>query len=429
MKLTIYSERLAVDPVEIPRATADQHTMGNAIDSYVRQRLPTRLLDEGAGVAIEVHGIYPDHLPSAFPDAVLVNSGMPFRPDKQFNCVRPRYFLARHRGRPRLIVAVPPGRDYVLHYASLLAHYVSLQQPASSTANVEAIFRYPEAEQSLAHWTDLERFVQPQDRVLIGYVQELTSFFERTGATVLARTGNRYYGMTRLRIGDQIVCALGVRFSFWGCISAKLAARCQSLGARELIYVGKLGTLTAHDDLYRRLYVPSEFVHLDGAQRRVPFEPAPNRLLQSFPYLDSGVHMSVGTVLEESISQRHLAGILGVTSMDNEIAQIAVALSAPGAPPIAFSSVHFATDYLRRWGEPVRRQDLNLTNHRGSRARRRKRIILRRIGELLWRHYTTCTSELVTCPATTGEAVAERRRYDGPQYLQRYPGFSTRPRV
>jgi hypothetical protein len=354
---------------------------------------------------IEVHGVYPAHVPAIMAGAALGDRGHAFRAAKVFNRIRPHSFTVPpgQDRRHRLIVAVPPGRDYVLHYASLVTHY--LRAAGAPEGALRAVVRYPRAEESIAEWTGLSRFVEPGDRVLIGYVQELVPLLVEAGAVVVEERSNEYYGAVRLRFShaSERVCALGVRFSFWGCIAGRLAVACQRAGAAEIVYAGKLGTLTAPGDIYRRLFVPSRYLHVGGAAE--PAEPSPgppNDLVDRYPDLDTGVHMSVGTVIEEDTKQRLYADRFGVNSIDNEIAQIALALARPeGGRRTAFSALHFATDYLHRRDEELTADVYNLTNHRRDDALAGKTVMLREIARRLERHFEE-RLEAAAAPAQIG---------------------------
>jgi hypothetical protein len=273
------------------------------------------------------------------------------------------------------------------------------------------VVRYPAAEETIADWTGLAGFVETGDRVLIGYVQELVPSLVERGADVLEQRSNEFYGAVRLRFprSREVVCALGVRFSFWGCISGRLAAACGRLGASEIVYAGKLGALTAPGDIYGRLFAPSMYLHVGPRAELVgPAEGPPNGLLELYPALDSGVHMSVGTVLEEDVKQRAYADRFEVNSIDNEIAQIALALAqSSDGDGTAFSALHFATDYLRNSEEPARSDIYNLTNHRREDALRRKNAMLREMARLLARYYR----RELSAPAVSARiAVADGRR-------------------
>jgi hypothetical protein len=396
----LYGHRLVVPDDAVPQASHPQHTMGSSINTYVAQRVPGALLDEALAQhrPIEVHGIYPDHMAHVRPRSRLVHAGHAFAPTKTYNVVRPRFFVdgsGPGQGSP-LLVAVPPGRDYVLHNASLIRHYVTTRgHPADA---VRAVVRYPAAESGIAAWSGLADFVEPGDRVLMGYVGELLPLLLRGPARVVERRHNDCYGAVRLRLPDGgRLCLLGVRFSFWGCISARLAATCQALGVDEIVYAGKLGTLTAPADIYDRLFLPSAYLDYrvdrrtggrDGERLLARTAAPPNRLLEHAGELDSGVHMSVGTVLEEDVAQRMLADSYAVRSIDNEIAQMAWALAGgSGARWTAFSALHFATDYLRRPGEQEPCGVYNLTNHRRRDALHHKHHMISKVAEVLRAHY------------------------------------------
>ncbi len=395
----LYERAIEVPFAAIPTATAAEHTMGSAIDSYSTQRLPDDVLDLAlrAGLRIEVHGIYPDHVATVLPSARLVHPGHVFGVGKSFNVVRPRLFRvpaverrtdSRLTDADRLVLAVPPGRDYLMHNASLVRHYLRVR--GYDEQLLCRIVRYPDAESSIAQWTGLAEFVRPGDRILMGYVRELLPHLIAGGGSVVEERRNQFYGSVRIRYGTgQPVCALGVRFSFWGCIAARLTAACVELGAAEIVYVGKLGTLTGQGDVYHRLFTPSSYLDHGGSHSLLDREVAPhNGLLARYPLLDTGRHMSVATVLEENLTQRAVADAFGVRSIDNEIAQIATAISTAGsAGGPAFSALHFATDYLRGPDEPVEPAGHNLTSHRRIGARHLKGRALDRIGKLLGDYY------------------------------------------
>lgn len=404
----LYAERVCVDAGEIPVASAETHTMGPALDTYVAQRIPTALVERvvHGGGTVEVHGLYPEHVIDVMPDAVLVHAGAAFPATKVYNRIRPQYFSRPDRR--SLVVAVPPGRDYVLHYASLVGHHLTVL--GLDPRSMAAVVQYPLAEWSVAEWTGLARFVRPGDRVLMGYVQELVPLLTADAGVLVEERGNEYYGAYRLAFAGtgEEVCALGVRFSFWGCTSGRLAAACQALGAREIVYAGKLGCLSSPDDVYRRLFAPSSYLHLRHAALLDDAAAPPNGLLAAQPDLDSGVHVSVGTVLEEDIHQRACADTFGAVSIDNEIAQMAHAVTrgATATHRSAFSALHFATDYLHRRDEHARLDVYNLTNHRRSDALLRKRAMLAEMAGRLGAYFDGAMPVATTPPPSISDGTA-----------------------
>jgi hypothetical protein len=397
----MYAEQVDVGVEETPRATAGTHTMGRALDTYVAQRIPAALVEQAVrdGGAVEVHGVYPLHAADVIPGVFPIRTGPAFPASKVYNRIRPQYFWragARGRGgrggQLALVVAVPPGRDYVAHYASLVAHHLAVS--GLDPGALCRIVRYPVAERRIGGWTGLADLVRPGDRVLMGYVQELVPLLAGGPAAVVGERGNAYYGATRLafRGSSQAVCALGVRFSFWGSIAAQLAEACQALGVREIVYAGKLGCLSSPEDVYGRLFTPSGYLNLGHGESLLDRAGAPpNGLLASQPELDSGVHVSVGTVVGEDVYQRARASEFGAVTIDNEIAQMAraVALGATPTTRSAFSALHFATDYLHRpqENESSARVTYDLTNHRRPDALLHKRAMLAAVARRLGRYF------------------------------------------
>jgi hypothetical protein len=349
--------------------------------------------------------------------ARLAHPGHWFGYGKAFNLVRPRLFALPgsptagtqlERG-DTLVMAVPPGRDYVLHNARILRQY--LHQRGFSPQSLSRVVRYPLAEASIADWTGLASFVRPGDRLLMGYVKELLPHLLAAGGRVVREEANQYYGAVRVAMpGGAEICTLGVRFSFWGCISARLAEACTRLGAEEIVYVGKLGTLRSPEDIYSTVFSPTSFLDHGVSPRLLTAQEAPpNGVVAEFPHLDSGTHMSVATVLEEDLQQRALADGYHVQTIDNEISQMARAIaeaSASTGHSTAFSALHFATDYLRRPGEAELTGVFNLTNHRRGVAPRHKEHMIAEIAAVLGKYYASAAGQATVVPPARGTTDA-----------------------
>jgi hypothetical protein len=158
----------------------------------------------------------------------------------------------------------------------------------------------------------------------------------------------------------------------------------RELGAHEVIYAAKLGALTGPHDLYQRIFCPSTFVIMN--HDRIVFRPPspPNGVLTKNPKLDSGCHVSIPTVLEEDYSQREVTMQLKATSIDNEISQMARAISAynnSALVPVKFSAVHLATDYVRTPDDKAVQTLHDLKRNRSPEALVAKAAIIKRIVE------------------------------------------------
>lgn len=374
----------------LPHCRPFDHTMFDALDEYVAQKLLTAELYQALveGRTTEIHGIYPDHFPLVADE--LGYSGItmiPFSPPKgggALNYIRPRYFRANNKhGKPVLLVAVTPGRDYVRHYAGLVRHH--LFHHTCHAESVISVVRYPEAERTLPLWTGLMNgFVANGEAVVVGYVQELAdALLKYSGINLIDKGENQYYQNWRIMVGHgRVVNLLGVKFSFWGNIAATLCRSLCMAGVSEIIYVGKLGALSTPDDVYARVFCPSRFVIMNHQQIQSEVTSPPNGILKRFPAIDSGCHVSVPTVLEEDYLQRNVAGEVSASSIDNEISQMADTINdhnRQGSSEVRFSAIHFATDYVRKKSERHIHVPLNLSNNRTAVAREKKMAMLEHI--------------------------------------------------
>lgn len=374
----------------LPETRPLDHTMSWALDDYVRQKLPMDVLADvlGNGGSVEVHQIFPSHFQEqasriGLEKCVEITTGK--KPgSKRWNYHRPGFFMAQRDGRPTLSVAVIPGRDYFFHYASLARHATHLL-----TAEADdrlTLYRYPLAEAGFLEWTGLDdALVQSDDRVILGYVDELSELLtEAPEATLIGETRNDFYGSRRFRLPDgSILNLLGVTLSYWGSLGANVARHICQLGAKEIIYTAKLGCLTSFADIYKRIFVPSQFVILHHDQLVEVVRPVPNGILARWPHLATGVHVSVPTVLEEDYRQREEATRHAANSIDNEIAQMANDVSIFNAiqeADVKFTALHFATDYIRQKHEKTLTTEFDLSNDKTDFARAQKRAMIGKIA-------------------------------------------------
>lgn len=388
--LPVIYRRCAVESWDLlPSCRPLDHTMYDALDDYVAQKLPVDALRDALleRLPIEIHGIYPDHFPVlaeslGWSDLVPV-AFRPSRRGKRLNNVRPVYFRGRRAGRESLVIAVTPGREYLRHYAGLVRHHLFLH--TSRAEEHISVVRYPEAERTIAHWTGFDRaMVRPGDTVVLGYVDEIEAMLLAAG--VIAPLGGSrdtsFYSSRRYRSrAGRTVNFIGVRFSFWGGIAGRLAAAACQRGAQTILYCGKLGALSSPSDVYTRIFCPSAYHLLEHSRFAGAITAPPNPILERFPELDSAAHVSVPTVIEEDYLQRTVAAGLSATSIDNEIAHMAGAVSAFNgkAGTTGFAALHFATDYVRGEHERSLPVPLNLSNNRTTVALDRKQQAIARL--------------------------------------------------
>ena len=401
--------------------------MFHALDEYVTQKLPTDALYEALvrGQKIEIHGVYPDHLPHVAArlglyDVRDFHTGRHVRP-KAFNYIRPAFFTARRRnGGDVLAAAVVPGRDYVRHYAGLIRHFVAMH--TSFAEQRIDVVRYPLAETSLPSWSGLDEMqIEPGATLVVGYVGELAQLLRRhCGLEPLSVIQNSSFGAMHYRLPTgRPLTLLGVTFSFWGSISAVLTRAFCRLGVDEILYIGKLGTLDDPKDVYTRIFAPSKYVVLDHKDVVQSVAGLPNRLLERFPELDTHGHISVPTVMEEDYVQRGLVTQLGAASIDNEISQMAAMVAQyheMTGRAVSFSALHFATDYVRSSVDRHLHCPLDLSNNRTHVARGKKDVIVERIArEYLFPHFGFVTP-------SRARRRGSRARVENPNRESDHPG-------
>ena len=393
----LYDEEQAGIPYHLPKEEYATHTMLDALYYYVCKKFPVAQINRALAqsIAFEIHGIYPAHAESILTHREYSNPReIPFvnNPRKKpFNFVRPRFFLAANpNGEERFVIAVTPGADYVAHYAEMLRYLLNSKgiDPDQALKSI----RYPKVEKEIAHWTGLDtRFVCEGDIVVIGYVDELQRQIEsHYGLPIVSEFENEYYTSKCYETPERRkLNFLGVKFSFWGNISVQLALRFCYLKAGSVLYVSKVGALSNPNDLYKRIFVPSKFITAQKDQIVSRVSTLANYLIHANPALDSGAHVSVATVLEETFSSRDIVVNEGALSIDNEVSQIANTIFNWNRQntdmKVRFGCMHFATDYLHQESDGTQNVFFNLSNNRSSDAIKKKALMLAEIGNVFFR--------------------------------------------
>jgi len=314
----------------IPFTLPENHTMSEALDPYIIQKLPTEFILKTAkhGGSLEVHGIYPKHFEFQYAQDLqngnLLELNFYHRPTTRiYNVVRPRFFIGKNF--ERFIVCVPPGPDYIKHYGTMVRHLVIRNDLKN---NVKLLY-YPIAYHTLPFWTGLHNgFIYKKDRVILGYVNEVYNEISSSIDLIPVSTSSSpYIESRRYRLpSGSIINFLGVNFSFWGDLSKIISESiCQS-GANEIIYAGKLGSMTTPDSLYKDLFSPTEYYTLSHKNIVNHVQNLKNGLVNMYPELNSGCHVSVPTVLEEDYIQRSISEEINANSIDNEISQMIVSI-------------------------------------------------------------------------------------------------------
>jgi hypothetical protein len=200
------------------------HTMGDALEGYLDIKMHD-LIRTFTGKQIVVRGKYER---SARVSSIEKDG-------KQFNWHRPTAEISADN--TIFYLNCFPGCDYVHHYAAIVSTYLQIHSIFDVT--VEAIL--PSLEDTLRALLKTNIMALPKcDVVVLGVVEKLhamTSFNPWQGE------GDFCWSMAQ--IGDRKVALLGCKFSFWGDIAGHLVAILQRKGVHEIMYVGKVGGLSA----------------------------------------------------------------------------------------------------------------------------------------------------------------------------------------
>lgn len=384
------SESIHLDAIQAHHANS--HTMARSIGAYVAQRIPTIEIKKvvGSQGTVEMYGVYPEDIKGMAKELGLKDlKRIKFKihsSKKKYNHIRPEFFTGTRLGRIVLAIFVPPGRDYLVHYGSMVKYF--LLDSKMYDSNSLRVVCYPKAEELIPTCTKLgRRFVKKGDRVVIGYVEQIRSAIKKSSDWELIEThSNLYYECYRYKTSQgKIVNLLGVKYSFWGSISYHLTQQLCQLGATEVIYFGKLGTLTSPKDIYTKIFAPSKFVLLN-AQKTTLLHGVLNNIVSQIPALDSGTHLTVPTVLEQGYILRKLGRKLGVSTIDDEISYIAKAIrdhNRKHKDHTKLGVIHIATDYLRNNNEKRLVTRYDLSNHRTKSAKTKKDAAIKKAANYL----------------------------------------------
>lgn len=385
------------DFLSFPSVNSETHTMSAAIDLFCYQKIPIKNLEKliKDGYSIDIIGVFPEIFRSSFDifgyknvtEISFVNN----QRVKFYNYMRPLFFagITSDNQYKKIIVAVPPGRDYLKHYSSILRHFVLHHGWNLNLITVKRSLNY---EKNITSCTRLDsKFIYKDDIVLLGYIEEIELNI-KGNMILVSEEYNEYYGSKRYKVGDNIVNFLGVKYSYWGDISRKIVETIIELGAIEIIYAAKLGTLVTHKDIYRKIYSPTRYIILNYLEIEAGEFQLRNKLVERFPKLDSRLHCSVPTILEQNYHFRNLLSKFNAFSVDNEISQMAEAVflyNVNRKKEISFFAIHFPTDYIRSTNEKDLNTTFDLSNNRTTASKNLKRDIISQISNYLYQYLSS----------------------------------------
>ncbi len=376
--LQYYSQK--IETTSYATSYLGAHTMPS--DSLRRYVVDTKFSDQQAGllrqtitdrIPIEVHGIYSEHLESVLQDLslrVVASAVRNPRRFKRYNVHRPLVLRVRaHDGAEKLWIVAFPSREYVQQVSELAAAFVqSVCDDSSITYDgVPLAIHYDNCDRRLEDWSGLRRaasqVVRAGDLALLGYVDEIGRLLCEHGYSkgavtpIDAGSFGEIFVVEKGRTSVRAVL-VGVYHTYWGSAAGLICSSLARAGATDIVYVSKAGTLIGEDYVHQVVNPDIYYVLEQRSGRREDWKRwhVPSRLRLEFPELvsglGSGVHLTVPSVMSETIEQSEQYRSLRPATIDNEAGYIARELNLhndlhSASRRTSFSSIHFLTDYLR----------------------------------------------------------------------------------
>ena len=380
--------------VKVPKKNFDtpylnDHTMTVSLEKYIGSKLPIDIIDSKIKEigSVEVHGIYPDlkvlnELSLGFNITEVVYLSK--QKTDNSNSLRPMFLMAERDSEKLLICCVTPGRDLLIHYASMIKYYLR-----NFPISVDA-YAYPLTEKGIDKWTGLDdKMIIKNDIVILGYSTFFKSLFEKdSDFSVLSTYQNKFYSATRfISKNGRVINCLEANYGHWGDISDFLAQKICQLNAVEVLHIGKVGTFKSPSEVYSRIYIPKSFV----VGRRNEIMSLDSKISNSMEYMkehSSLAHVSVSTTMEETFAQRDSFSKQKIDTIDIESSKIARAVALynfTNKAKVRFGAIHFSSDYLKKFGESDQSLGLDLSTDRGN-LKYRKQNILNEIYYIIKKH-------------------------------------------
>lgn len=258
-------------PLRAAPIAVDGHTMGP--DSLLRylQIKVHHLIQEQTWDSIGVIGGY---------DRQAVISEYE-KTGKLFNFERP---TAEVHGRD-LVIKAFPGTDYVHHYALITATYLAM---TGRTADI-VTYQLPDVAvcRAAVERVDLDL---DGDLVIVGW--GLPHLAPARGVW----TRGPGYAWQRTQVHGRRVTYLGFLHSIWGDVAGRVVARLAALGARDVVYVGKVGAL-AHEIEPNTMLATGNGSLVDGSL--VTWEDFFGGFAAAKPGVHTGMHVTSPSILLE----------------------------------------------------------------------------------------------------------------------------------
>ncbi|WP_416971640.1 hypothetical protein [Streptomyces sp. 4F14] len=282
---------------------------------------------------------------------------------KLFNSERP---TATADGRA-LTVRAFPGADYVQHYALIISTFLAMTgRPA------DIVTYQPPGQEECRTACDALDADLDADLVIVGW--GLQHLAPADGVW----TRGPGYAWQRSTIAGHRVVYLGFLHSIWGDVAGRMVERLAALGARSVVYVGKVGSLTPGVEPNTWLATGDTSL-LGGAL--VTWDDFFGDYATTHEGVRTGLHVSSPSILLENRDwlARHTSSYAFV---DPEIGPMGAAARRAG---ISFGYLHVISNNL------TAHYPADLSNERHSDVLRRRAVLVDRIRTIITGRLTAST--------------------------------------
>lgn len=273
---------------------------------------------------------------------------------KLFNFERP---TAEIRSRD-LVVKAFPGTDYVHHYALIIATYLAMTGRPADTVT----YQLPDPVVCHAAVEPLDLDLDG-DLVIVGWGLQYLALADGVW------THGPGYAWQRTLLHGRRVVHLGFLHSIWGDVAGRVVARLAELGARDVVYVGKVGALPPEIEPNTLLATGNESL-VGGAL--VTWDDFFGDFAAAQPGVYTGVHVTSSSILLEN--RDWLTKHAGNAFVDPEIGPMGAAARRAG---IGFGYLHVISNNL------ARHYPADLSNERHHDVVRRRAILIGQIRDII----------------------------------------------
>ncbi|KAI2717543.1 hypothetical protein CBS147332_4423 [Penicillium roqueforti] len=280
--------------------------------------------------------------------------------EKRFNWHRPTAVIIDDS---TLEVRCFPGRDYVLHYALLVAYYLNLNSINAPTSVIQ--YRLPSSEDCLDLLSKSNlRFMCPVDTVILGYVDQLVTNHDYPWETG-THEPNQLFAWKHFRRADgSIIAFVGSMMSLWGDIIGNVVRTMQDQNnISSVLYVGKAGSLRTQD-IPNQALVTGETSLLNNKTLSWKSPLTATLSAGHMAHICQGIHVTVPSPLVENehwlAKNKHRADWV-----DCEVGYLAQACQEHN---ILFGYLHFISDNVAQkyhYNLATERQDAVISARKG----------------------------------------------------------------